>query len=446
LRVSRARLVVGAALALGVGCSSSLVPLTVSDDGGTFVPSDAAIAPAMDAPPTSESDAPVAAASDAGLDVVLRPADAPPVAPDAGGVIDRPTPPGGCIPTVATGQENTDALCANGLDDDCNGYADCRDFRCSRLTPAVTVCRVDAGSPGVDVPPAMDVLRPPTDVPTPMDLPVHAGLVGPTGGTVSRMRFGVFGDVRPPSENNTAMYPTAIVTAVMDGIAGAGAQFAVANGDYMFANTASAVGAQVGLLLSAEDHFGGHIFHSLGNHECNGASASNCPLGNETPNMQAFRARLAPAYPTVYFDWTVRTDLGDAHFIAAAPNAWDGAQQAWLDRALAQPARYTIVIAHEPAGRRDAPGSVLIESAIRARAGGVTLRLYGHTHEYQHQSANAIIVGNAGAPLASATGHYGFVVVDQRADGNLVVTAYEIGRPPMVVDTFAVTPAGTLTH
>lgn len=273
-----------------------------------------------------------------------------------------------------------------------------------------------------------------------------AGPVGPEGGAVARMSFGVFGDVRPPSPNNTAMYPASIVAAVFDGISSTGAQFAVASGDYMFATNATNAGAQVGMLLAAEARFGGHVFHALGNHECTGASASNCPLGNETALIQVYRARLAPAYAAPYFDWIVRTDLGDAHFIATAPNAWSPAQQAWLDRALAISARYTIVIAHEPPGNRQAPGSVAIESAVRARPTGVTLRLYGHTHEYRHVSANAIIAGNAGAPLASASGEYGFVVVEQRADANLVVTAYTIGHPAMVADSFVLTPGGALTR
>ena len=270
--------------------------------------------------------------------------------------------------------------------------------------------------------------------------------IGPHGGTVDRLRFGVFGDVRPPNPDNVSLYPGVIISSVMDGFFGLGAQFVVASGDYMFATQASTAVAQVGMLLTAETHFGGHVFHSLGNHECNGASTSNCPMGNETPMMQAYRSHLAPAYSTPYFDWRIHTAQGDAHFIATAPNAWSPAQQTWLTRVVAEPALYTFVIAHEPAGRREAPGSRFIEAAIAGRPGGVTLRLYGHTHEYQHLAPNAIIAGNAGAPLASLSGHYGFVLVDQRADGNLVVTAYEIGSPPMVVDTFVLTPRGVLTH
>jgi hypothetical protein len=43
----------------------------------------------------------------------------------------------------ATGTEATNAACADGVDNDCDGYVDCNDFNCSR-TATVTVCR-DAG-------------------------------------------------------------------------------------------------------------------------------------------------------------------------------------------------------------------------------------------------------------------------------------------------------------
>ena len=426
-KLSRSAVRLASGVVWALGCAPSVLLPTA--DGGSSPVEERGVDPALDAPATTgdagRSEGGVA--TDAGGDgSVTR---------DLGATLDV-SAAHGCVPTVATGREDTNELCANGLDDDCNGYADCVDFRCSRNANAVTVCQPDAGPAAVDAPPAVDV------PPSTMD----AGLVGPTGGTVSRLRFAVFGDVRPPSPNATTAYPTAIITAVLDGVTAAGAQFAVASGDYMFATTGASADAQVTMLLAAESRFRGHVFHSMGNHECTGASASNCPLGSETAQIRVYRTRLAPAYATPYFDWVITTDLGDAHFIATAPNAWSASQQAWLDRALARPALYTIVIAHEPPGDRQAPGSVAIESAVSARAGGVTLRLYGHTHEYRHLLGNAIIAGNAGAPLASATGQYGYVVVDQRADGDLVVTAYTIGRPAMVADSFVLTPGGALTR
>jgi len=267
-------------------------------------------------------------------------------------------------------------------------------------------------------------------------------MIGADGGTVSRLRFAVFGDARPPSPNDTANYPAAVVASVMSGIASLGPQFVVGTGDYMFADDDTAVSAQVGMLLAAEASVTVPFFHGLGNHECTGASASNCPNGDETPNMRAFRSMLAPGRAAPYYDFTVHTGLGDAHFVITAPNAWGPAEQQWLQQALGQPARYTIVAAHEPAGEREAPGSVPIEDAIAAR-GGVTLRLYGHTHEYRRLAPNAVINGNAGAPLSSRRGTYGFALVEQRDDGNLVVTAYDVGTPPMVHDSFVLAPDGT---
>jgi hypothetical protein len=58
---------------------------------------------------------------------------------------------GACTPS---GAENTDSTCADGVDNDCNGFVDCNDFGCSRA-PAVTVCRRDGGS-SIDVPPPRD--------------------------------------------------------------------------------------------------------------------------------------------------------------------------------------------------------------------------------------------------------------------------------------------------
>ena len=89
---------------------------------------------------------------------------------------------------------------------------------------------------------------------------------------------------------------------------------------------------------------------------------------------------------------------------------------------------------------------------IAARVGGVTLRLYGHTHEYRHYAApdyNAVVDGNAGAPLSGSSGsgqYYGFGIVDQRADGNIVFTAYQTGSPPMPMDSWVVAPNGARSH
>ncbi len=295
----------------------------------------------------------------------------------------------------------------------------------------------DASDAGVDVPTVADVADDTADA--------AVRVVGPAGGTVDRFRFAVFGDVRPPNEDNTAAYPTAIVTSVMTGMQGANTQFAVATGDYMYARSEAVANAQLDLLMGAERLYSPFIFHAHGNHECTGATASNCPNANETGNIRVFRARLQAELPAVYFDWVVHTSNGDAHFIVTAPNAWNASQEAWLMRVLGQPARYTFVIAHEPPTSDMGPGSGAIESAIRTRAGGVTLRMYGHSHDFRRIATNAIISGNAGAPLTGG-GTFGYAIVEQRADGNVNVEAYNVGRPPMLAETFAVQPDGTMAR
>ncbi len=348
--------------------------------------------------------------------------------------IDTGIPPGPCVPTVPHGMENTDALCSNGIDDDCNGYIDCNDYHCSR-NAAVSVCSggTDGGTP--------------TDTGiVHMDVPMGTGPVNANGGTMSLLHFGVAGDCRPPSDNDTSGYPTAIIQQVYQGLQGTGAPFVIATGDYMFAINASAVSAQLSLYESAEAMYSGYVFHCMGNHECDGQTASNCPNLNEYPNIVQFRAQLQADLPNVYHDFTVHTSLGDAHFIMLAPNAWTPAQSSWFTSVLsAGSPTYTFVAMHEPPDAFGPPaGATEAESIMAGHA--ITLRLYGHTHEYSHQSPNILVQGNGGAPLRSPSGTYGFADVQQRSDGNIVVTEYNIGSPPMVASSFVMTPGGTVTH
>ncbi len=45
---------------------------------------------------------------------------------------------------VRTGDEGTNGLCSDGIDNDCDSYVDCVDFSCS-MSSAVTICPRDAG-------------------------------------------------------------------------------------------------------------------------------------------------------------------------------------------------------------------------------------------------------------------------------------------------------------
>jgi hypothetical protein len=272
-----------------------------------------------------------------------------------------------------------------------------------------------------------------------VDVPV---VIGPHEGTVDRLRFAVYGDIRPPYPDQNSAYPQMVFGDVMQSIEETGVQFAIATGDYMNANfCSSCVDTQLDYLTMAERRFSGHVFHSLGNHECATVTSYNCDAENETVNIRTFKTRMLAEYDHTYYDFRIHTSTGDAHFIATAPNAWNDGQAAWLTSVLAQPAAYTFVIAHEPPSD-PGPGTSAIEDAMMLRAGGISMRFYGHVHEYSRYGFNATVTGNAGAPL-SGSSYYGFIVVEQRDDGNLVVNAYEASHPPIVRDSFVVQPDGS---
>ncbi|MBL8604713.1 MAG: hypothetical protein JNK72_22495 [Myxococcales bacterium] len=96
-----------------------------------------------------EEDSGVAADTGATDTGSVTPTDTGNSAMDAGRVDTGP-----CTPT---GPENTPAACMDGLDNDCDNFADCRDFECSR-NPAVTFCP-DAGPTFTDTGPR-DVIHP----------------------------------------------------------------------------------------------------------------------------------------------------------------------------------------------------------------------------------------------------------------------------------------------
>ncbi|MGZ3406432.1 MAG: hypothetical protein ACXVAN_08330 [Polyangia bacterium] len=145
--------------------------------------------------------------------------------------------------------------------------------------------------------------------------PACDGATAPSAGS---FRFAVFGDVRPSQPNDTANYPQAVVTSLFTQIAQQAPSFVVGTGDYMFASASNgpAVDAQLSMLLSAEQGFSGPVYHALGNHECTGATASNCPNGNETANVRAFMSLLVPpGRPR-------RTTASTSTPARAAPSSW----------------------------------------------------------------------------------------------------------------------------
>ena len=144
------------------------------------------------------------------------------------------------MPTLPAGQhENTNALCSDGIDNDCNGYTDCNDYYCSRYTASVTVCNgttpTDAGTPlPVDsgtTPPVIDAGPP--------------GAVGQRVEPWSLLHFGVFGDAWPPNENDDEQLSN--LYDPIDHAGDAEPQRAVrrGEGDYMFASDTTDVNTQL---------------------------------------------------------------------------------------------------------------------------------------------------------------------------------------------------------
>ncbi|HUJ60369.1 MAG TPA: metallophosphoesterase [Kofleriaceae bacterium] len=248
-------------------------------------------------------------------------------------------------------------------------------------------------------------------------------------------RFAVVGDTRPPNMDDVNGYPTGVITAIWGDVQAVHPDFAISTGDYMFATsstppTSSTVDKQLDLYLGARAQYTNAVFAAMGNHECTGATASNCGPGSAdgvTFNMAEYQKRmLAPLGITLpYFTIPFAASDGSwtAKLVFVAANAWNPTQSAWLDGALAQPTTYTFVIRHESDDTTETPGVAPSETLIAKYP--FTLKIVGHTHTYEHDAANhEIIVGNGGAPLTSGT-NYGYVIVERLDSAVIQVTAYD---------------------
>jgi Calcineurin-like phosphoesterase len=279
------------------------------------------------------------------------------------------------------------------------------------------------------------------------------GTIGPNGGDLSRLLFAIVGDTRPANPNDTGAYPTAIIDKIYTNIQALPAHppFVISSGDYNFASTTNGEAAtQIALYMTARAKYSGAFFPAMGNHECTGATASNCgPSGVDgtTNNYSAFLAQmLGPISKTEPY-YTINVKASDAtwtaKFVFIAANAWSNAQSAWLETALAAPTTYTFVIRHEPADTTQAPG-VGPSEAIMAQH-PYTLSIVGHTHSYYHFSGREVLVGNGGAPL-SGSKNYGFAIVSQRPDQALQIDMIDYASG--LTDTkfhFVVKPNGSPT-
>jgi hypothetical protein len=334
--------------------------------------------------------------------------------------------------------------------------ASCSDDAGGAPRPDAPLMTADAGAgaDGGDAGPADAGERPP-DGPevdaTPLDgaSPDAPGLPDgpalPDGAARDGIIFTVFGDMRPSVPNATSSWPAAIVNQNLTRMAATPAVFAVATGDYSFATTTAAVTAQFGMLLAAERAFGARpIYHVMGNHECQNTVDVNCPNFNESPQVQAYMSMLA-GHPQPWFTVLQNGRMGMAKFIFVAANAWTSEQATWLRQQLAIPTRYTFIVRHEPTESSTATVPGVPGSDAVLRGVPVTLYLFGHKHTYQHYAPNQVISGNSGAPLDGGGTYYGFVLVQERADGNIAVTAYD-SATGMPTDSWAVTPAGAPTR
>lgn len=265
--------------------------------------------------------------------------------------------------------------------------------------------------------------------------------IGPQGGTVDRLRFAAFGDVRPPDLDQDGAYPTQTVHQLFTQMAARSPQIVLGVGDWMFASTESHARTQLTSLLEAEAPYAHTVIHAMGNHECEGWTDSNCPSFNESGQVRAYMDLLLPFTDKAYWSLPVQTDLGTAKVVVVALNAWSEAQSTWLSGALDAPSDYTFVLAHEPPPTHNAPGEDAFQQILAAH-GDITLILYGHWHEYQHLSTNEVVTGNGGAPLSDG-GYFGYLWVEQRSDGNVEVTEHHIDTD-QVMDGFTLTPAGAL--
>lgn len=265
---------------------------------------------------------------------------------------------------------------------------------------------------------------------------------------MNELVFGIVGDTRPAMIEGTASYPTAIVTKIWKGVESHHPPFTVTTGDYLFATAwGSQAAPQLDKYLTAAAEYTGLRLPALGNHECTGATNSNCgPKNvdgmpkNYTTYLNMMLAPLGLSEPYFAFHVADVNDNWTAKFVFIAANAWDVTQAAWLQTEMAKPTTYTFVIRHEPVAADTAPGVKPSETILGKFP--VTIRLVGHTHTYVHKEATReLVVGNGGAPLSSNV-PYGYVIARRRPDDAIEFRAFDYSTGK-VFSTFAVNADGS---
>jgi hypothetical protein len=276
----------------------------------------------------------------------------------------------------------------------------------------------------------------------------NGGSVGVNGGTLDTLSFAIVGDTRPPAINDTTGYPTAIITRIFQDIEAENPRpaFGVSTGDYQFSSaTGSESGPQLQLYIQARSNFSNLMFPTMGNHECTGATASNC-ASTTTNNFDNYMSMiLAPLQKNLpYYVINVNATDGSwtSKFVFVAANAWDSTQSSWLSSTLSQTTTYTFIVRHERSVTTTAPGVSPSQKIIEQNP--YTALIVGHTHTYTTITNKQLVVGNGGAPVTGGV-NYGYVIARQRSDGAIVFQEkdYQSGA---VNDTFALNADGTVTQ
>ena len=276
--------------------------------------------------------------------------------------------------------------------------------------------------------------------------------MGPGGGTLDTLSFAIVGDTRPAVIDDTSAYPSAIISKIWSNVEAHSPRpaFAVTTGDYMFAKTTTGQAApQLDLYLAARSAFTNTTFPTMGNHECTGATTSNCGPGsangntdNYTQYVNKLLAPLGITLPYYVINVGSTSSAWTAKFVFIAANAWSSAQSTWLASALSQPTTYTFVMRHERTTATTAPGVTPSNQIIKQHP--VTMLIVGHTHTYAYYAnLGEVVIGNGGAPLTGGV-NYGYVVARQRPDGAIEFKEYDYATNA-VNQTFAVKADGTPT-
>jgi hypothetical protein len=381
---------------------------------------------------------------------------------DGGGLgADGGPPPGLCTQCVIDSDCSNGATCAQFSGDSfcaaaCPNGNECGTGTTCTLESSVAgdpvhVCVPNGNACGAAPPPH----KPPGDagsgdsaLPPPFDAggPVQAS-INANGGTESKLYFAIIGDTRPPVIDDTKAYPTATITKIFSDINALNPMppFAVATGDYQFSSSYGAEAPkQFALYTQARSKYAGIEFPAMGNHECTGATTSNCATtitNNYTAFMSAMLAPIQKTKPYYSINVAATDSSWTAKFVFVAANAWDSTQANWLDTTLSASTTYTFVIRHESNTASTAPG-VTPSKQIMANH-PLTLLIVGHEHTYSRPAQNEVLFGNGGAPLVNAS-TYGFGLITQRQDKAIQVDSIDMNTgSPDLQFRFAVKPDGS---